>query len=80
MSIALSGHSRQLGRRASIHQLDSHAHLLDDVSDEFVLPGRSRRGRLDAIVVPASRPASALAGLIDLAARLDIMIVVLFSR
>jgi hypothetical protein len=43
-------------------------------------PGRSRRGRLDAIIVPTARPASILSGLLGLAARLDITIIVLCSQ
>lgn len=42
--------------------------------------GRSRRCRPDAIIVPAARPASALAGLIELAAELETALVVLCSR
>jgi hypothetical protein len=41
---------------------------------------RQRHSRPDAIIVPASRPASALAGVIDLAAALQTTIVVLCSR
>jgi hypothetical protein len=40
----------------------------------------SRSGHLNAIIVPAARPASALGGLIELAARLNIMIVALCSH
>ena len=41
---------------------------------------RSRSGQLDAIIVPASRPASFLQPAIDLAADLDVLLVVLCSR
>lgn len=79
MSASRTGRTRLAPRRAPAQPLESHAHLLNDVSHELILPARSRRGRLDAIIVPAARPASALTGLIDLAARLDITIVVLCS-
>jgi hypothetical protein len=41
---------------------------------------RSRPGRLDAIIVPASRPAFCLQPAINLAARLDVLLVVLCSK
>ena len=43
-------------------------------------PVKSRSGRLDAIIVPASRPASFLQPAIDLAAMLDVLFVVLCSK
>jgi hypothetical protein len=43
-------------------------------------PVRSRRGRLDAIIVPASRPASFLQPVIDLAAYLGVALVILCSK
>jgi hypothetical protein len=41
---------------------------------------RSRPGRLDAIIVPASRPASCLQPAINLAARLGVLLVILCSK
>ncbi len=78
-SIFLS-HTSVVDRGRPIQQLYSHARLMRDVSITTAPPDRSRRGRLDAIVVPATRPASALAGIIALAAQLEILIVVLCSR
>ncbi len=63
--------SRQIGQR------HSHASLLRDVSTSAVPPSRSR---LDAIVVPAARPASALQNIIELSATLSVPLVVLCSR
>ena len=68
------------GRERSIRQLDSHAHLLRDVSHVPAKTSGTRSGHLNAIIVPAARPASALTGLIELAARLNILIVALCSR
>jgi len=42
-------------------------------------PARSRRARLDAVIVPASRPASFLQPIIEVAARLGTLLVVLCS-
>ena len=55
----------------------SHASLLRDVSTAVVPPTRSG---LDAIVVPAARPASALQNVIKLSATLSVPLVVLCSR
>lgn len=63
-----------------LRQLSSHAHLLQDLSQTPAPPGRSRRGRPDAIVVPATRPPSSLRGIIEVAAALETEIVVLGSR
>jgi hypothetical protein len=63
--------SRQIGQRAS------HASLLRDVSTSAVPTSRSR---LDAIVVPASRPSSGLQNIIDLSAALSVPLVVLCSQ
>ncbi|MFC9687619.1 hypothetical protein ACFTSF_03700 [Kribbella sp. NPDC056951] len=60
-----------------IRHEQSHASLLRDVSASHVPPSRSR---LDAIVVPAARPASVLQNLIDLSADLSIPLVILCSR
>ena len=58
----------------------SHIHLLQDASEAPAPPGRSRLGRPDAIVVPATRPPSSLRGIIEVAATLETEIVVLGSR
>jgi hypothetical protein len=58
-----------------VRQKPSHARLLRTIAD----PPPSRPGRLDAIVVPASRPASFVNGLIDLSARVGTLLVVLCS-
>jgi hypothetical protein len=63
-----------------VQQLASHADLSLDVSRCPAPPLRSRRGHLDAIVVPASRPASFLQPAIDLAAFLGALLVVLCSK
>jgi hypothetical protein len=64
---------------APTSHLPSHARLLraPRIPAE---PGRQRYGRPDAIIVPATRPASALTGIIELAAALHTTIVVLCSR
>jgi hypothetical protein len=63
-----------------IQQRASHAWLSKDMS-RFPAPSlRSRRGHLDAIVVPASRPASFLKSGIELAAYLGAFLVVLCSK
>jgi hypothetical protein len=72
--------SRAVGKSASLQHLPSHANLLHDVSTAPAPSSRSRRGRTDAIVVPATRPASALAGIIELAAELETQLVILCSR
>jgi hypothetical protein len=64
--------------RRKVRQKPSHARLLDSTSRAS--PSRPRSRRLDAIVVPASRPASSLAGLIDLAASSGAVLVALCSR
>lgn len=66
------------GRGASVHHLASHARLLRDVSTSPAPSSRS--GRPDAIIVPAARPASGLAALIELAADLQTQLVILCSR
>ena len=58
----------------------SHDQLLRDAS-QFVAPSPgTRHARPDAIIVPATRRASALSGLVELAAALGSTIVVLCSR
>jgi hypothetical protein len=71
-----------LGQRSlkKIHQRASHAALSQDVSKGPASLVRSRPGRLDAIIVPASRPASCLQPAINLAARLGVLLVVLCSK
>jgi hypothetical protein len=64
----------------SIRQRASHADLSLDVSRSLLPPLRSRRARLDAMIVPASRPASHLQLAIELAALLDVFLVVLCSK
>jgi hypothetical protein len=63
-----------------VQQQASHAALSQDVSGVPAPPVRSRPGRLDAIIVPASRPASCLQPAINLAARLGVLLVVLCSK
>lgn len=63
-----------------IRQRTSHADLALDRTAEPTPSTRSRSGSLDAIIVPASRPASFLQSAIDLAATLDVLLVVLCSR
>jgi hypothetical protein len=64
----------------TVQQRASHAHLFKDVSGAPAPPFRSRRGRVDAIVVPASRPASFLRRTIELSALLGVFLVVLCSK
>jgi hypothetical protein len=63
-----------------VQQRASHAVLSKDVSQVPASPVRPRPVRLDAIVVPASRPASWLTPAIELAARLGVLLVVLCSK
>jgi hypothetical protein len=63
-----------------VRQLTSHSCLMTDVSAAPVPAKRSRRGRPDAIIVPATRPASWLTGLVELSAELETRLVVLCSR
>ncbi len=58
----------------------SHAHLARDMSRLPAPSVKSRSGHLDAIIVPASRPASFLQPAMDLAAMLDVLLVVLCSK
>jgi hypothetical protein len=71
---------RVVRRGTAPRHLSSHANLLHDVSTSPTPSGRSRRTRPDAIIVPATRRASALTGLIELAADLETQLVVLCSR
>jgi hypothetical protein len=64
----------------NVEQRESHAKLAQDVSRSPAPPVRSRRGHLDAIIVPASRPASFLQPVIELSAWLGVLLVVLCSK
>jgi hypothetical protein len=68
------------GKDAPARHLSSHARLLRAASKRPADADRQRFGRPDAIIVPATRPASALTGAIELAAALQSTIVVLCSR
>jgi hypothetical protein len=63
-----------------VKQQPSHAHLATDVSRSPAPPVRSTSGRLDAVIVPASRPASFLQPVITLTACLGVFLVVLCSK
>jgi hypothetical protein len=63
-----------------VQQWASHACLSQDMSRSPAPPLRSRRAHLDAIIVPASRPASFLQPAIELAAFLGAFLVVLCSK
>jgi hypothetical protein len=67
------------GKATRTGHLSSHAGLLRAAPRLPMDANRQRHGRPDAIIVPASRPASALAGVINLAAALQTTIVVLCS-
>jgi hypothetical protein len=79
MSSAVLSASRPAAgsRGARVRQLTSHAHLYD--TTKTVPAGGTRRDVPDAIIVPASRPASALDRMIALAAYLGTELVVLCS-
>jgi hypothetical protein len=80
MSAPRVHHSAHGVKAAPIRQLASHRHLLNDVSHALHSSARARRGPLDAIIVPTARRASALTGLMELAAQLKISLVVLCSQ
>jgi hypothetical protein len=75
----ISGPAALSRSQGNVHQRLSHAQLSPDVSQLPAPPLRSRRGRLDAVIVPAARPASVLQPAIELAARLGVLIVILCS-
>jgi len=75
-----SRRSRTGGKSTAITHVASHARLLRDVSRTPAPSTRSRRSRPDAIIVPTARPASALTGLVELAAEMEVPLVVLCSR
>jgi hypothetical protein len=60
-------------------QLASHANLCRDLSRSPAPPAGPRRAQVDAVIVPASRPASFLQPIIELAACLGTFLVVLCS-
>ena len=64
----------------TVRQLASHANLSKDVSGSPAPPLRSRRGRLDAVIVPASRPSEHLKPLIKLTTILSVPLVILCSK
>lgn len=64
----------------NLEQHASHTRLSVDVSWSPSQSGRSTRARLDAIIVPASRPISFLRPAIGLAADLGVFLVVLCSK
>ena len=64
----------------NVQQRASHAHLSTDVSRSPAPPLRSQRARLDALIVPASRPASFLQPAIELSALLGVLLVVMCSK
>jgi hypothetical protein len=68
----------RLARR--VHQRTSHARLSHDVSRSPAPALRSMRAHLDAVIVPASRPASFLQPAIELSALLGAFLVVLCSK
>jgi hypothetical protein len=68
---------RHVNVSSPVRQLYTHAPLLQKPEPSAA---QSRRGRLDAIIVPTSRRGPELAGLIDLAADLRTQLVVLASR
>jgi hypothetical protein len=67
------------GRSTPPVHLDSHAILLRDASNRPAPSGRSWQARLDAVIVPTVRPSFALAGIVERAAELGILLVVLCS-
>ncbi len=78
----MSGIAASLPRRfiTLAAQRPSHVHLSLDVSGARPPSPRSRAGHLDAIVVPATKPASFLQPAINLAASLDTLLVILSSK
>jgi len=64
----------------TVQQLTSHADLFQDVSRSPAPPASSRRGSLDAVIVPASRPAEHLEPLLQLATSLSVPVVILCSK
>jgi hypothetical protein len=64
----------------NVEQQPSHTKLSQDVSLCPAPPRTSLRSRLDAVIVPAARLAECLQPVIDLAASLDVVLVVLCSK
>jgi hypothetical protein len=80
MSTPRVGRPLHTDKGTPIRHIASHAHLLQNALEAPALTGRSRPGRPDAIIVPSARPASALSGIIDLAASVECEIVVICSQ
>ncbi len=64
----------------NVIQRRSHLDLTRDISRTAGTAGRSKTGRLDAIIVPASRPASSLMPVMELAASMNVPLVLLCSK
>ena len=79
-SAALHGAVVGSNADAPTRHLASHRRLLRPAPRLPVDLGRQRHARPDALIVPATRPASALTGIISLAAALQTTIVVLCSK
>jgi hypothetical protein len=67
------------GRSELAVQRDSHASLLRDASNRPAPSGRSWQARLDANIIPTVRPTFALAGIVERAAEMGIVLVILCS-
>jgi hypothetical protein len=76
----VNGGAGVIGSLKRVRQRWSHAHLSKDVSRLPAPPIMSRRGRVDAIIVPASRPAGCLQLAIDLSTFLGVPLVALCSK
>jgi hypothetical protein len=70
----------EVQRRPTPTQKPSHVAMTHDASHAYVPPVSARSGRVDAIVVPASRGAVALDGAAHLSTRLGVPLVALCSR
>jgi hypothetical protein len=68
------------GRPGWVDQQASHAGLLRKVRRSPMSPVRSKYGRLDAVIMPASSPARMLQPTIKLAAFMEVPLVVLCSK
>jgi hypothetical protein len=67
-------------RSLMVQQRPSHGHLYQRLPRLYASLSRPRRGRLDAVIVPAARPASHLQQTIELSALLGVLLVVLCSK
>lgn len=63
-----------------IHHNPSHARLLHHATGPRLPSNRPRSTRLDALIIPASRPASSFTNLIELSARIETLLVVMCSK